>query len=348
MKRTIDVSKGSVMAIVEGISVTIAQHNNGTPSFEQLWASSGDVPKLDIYYREAINDLELTISKWLISSSSQFDLQQAGKDYHLEIDVADSWPLRLSGLLANKIQDYLVHCITAGWLNDFEGLSVKQDYQAMGASDLSDILYIITQKELGFAEQVRTTEAFKEQSDEDTTSISERGQDATKITEETSAAASMRAGDSDKVEATDSDSVTERSQDTSKPSSNDETALSRTSETEKIKPNDQQTASSRAAEYLKTDSDVSQKAGSRGGDNAKDTNTFVTNASARTVETMVKADVTGQAVEVRHDAGDHDKANGQSEEVAASRQEDNTTICKRCDWTDWSGTHCTGLVRLEE
>jgi hypothetical protein len=106
--------------------------------------------------------------------------------------------------------------------------------------------------------------------------------------------------------------------------------------------------SSRAAEYLKTDSDVSQKAGSRGGDNAKDTNTFVTNASARTVETMVKADVTGQAVEVRHDAGDHDKANGQSEEVAASRQEDNTTICKRCDWTDWSGTHCTGLVRLEE
>lgn len=73
-----------------------------------------------------------------------------------------SWPTRLDGLLKNKVQDYLVHTVTAGWLNDFEGVSVKQDYQAMAAQDLDDIVYIVGLKSFGFAEKERAGESDKD------------------------------------------------------------------------------------------------------------------------------------------------------------------------------------------
>lgn len=150
------------MGITEGISVTIAQHNGGTPSFDQLWASDSEAPKLDIYYREGISDLERRLEKWLEKSSAQFDLQAIGDDYTLRLDVSRSWPTRLDGLLKNKVQDYLVHTVTAGWLNDFEGVSVKQDYQAMAAQDLNDIVYIVGLKSFGFAEKERAGESDKD------------------------------------------------------------------------------------------------------------------------------------------------------------------------------------------
>ena len=150
------------MGITEGISVTIAQHNGGTPSYDQLWASDSEAPKLDIYYREGISDLERRLEKWLEKSSAQFDLQATGDDYTLRLDVNRSWPTRLDGLLKNKVQDYLVHTVTAGWLNDFEGVSVKQDYQAMAAQDLDDIVYIVGLKSFGFAEKERAGESDKD------------------------------------------------------------------------------------------------------------------------------------------------------------------------------------------
>lgn len=65
MKIEITISRKGVMGITEGISVTIAQHNGGMPSFDQLWASDSEAPKLDIYYREGISDLERRLEKWL-------------------------------------------------------------------------------------------------------------------------------------------------------------------------------------------------------------------------------------------------------------------------------------------
>ena len=143
------------MGITEGVSVTIAQHNGGTPTFEQLWASDSEGPKLDIYYREGISDLERRLEKWLATSSKQFDLQSIGDDYNLRLDVSQNWPSRLLGLLSNKVQDYLVHTVTAGWLNDFAGLSVKQDYMSMAATDLDDIVYIVGLRDFDFAEAER-------------------------------------------------------------------------------------------------------------------------------------------------------------------------------------------------
>lgn len=153
------------MGIVEGISATIARHNGGSPSFEELWASDSESPKLDIYYREAIGDLERRLLDWVVKSSGQFDLQSAGEDYHLTLDVAASWPARLTGLLGNKIQDYLVHSVTAGWLYDFEGLTVKQDYVQMASQDLDDIWYIVGLRSFSFEEHERQGEEDKDGND---------------------------------------------------------------------------------------------------------------------------------------------------------------------------------------
>ena len=196
MKIEITISRKGVMGITEGISVTIAQHNGGTPSFDQLWASDSEAPKLDIYYREGISDLERRLEKWLEKSSAQFDLQAIGDDYTLRLDVSRSWPTRLDGLLKNKVQDYLVHTVTAGWLNDFEGVSVKQDYQAMAAQDLDDIVYIVGLKSFGFAEKERTGESSKDA--ETDGSAQGRCTDGEKKEETKTGVAEERANDADK------------------------------------------------------------------------------------------------------------------------------------------------------
>ena len=49
----INILKKSVMGVVEGLTTTIAAHNPDV-DFETIWASDSEEPKLDIYYREAI------------------------------------------------------------------------------------------------------------------------------------------------------------------------------------------------------------------------------------------------------------------------------------------------------
>ena len=152
---TITIRRQDIYSIAEGISITISQHNGGTPTYEQLWASKSESRKLDIYYREAIGDLERRLMTWEKAVSAQFDMNADGSDYTLQLEMSRFWPTRLEGLLANKIQDYLVHAVTAGWLNDFTGLEVKQDYQAMAAGDLTDIREIIHQRGFDFPDEER-------------------------------------------------------------------------------------------------------------------------------------------------------------------------------------------------
>lgn len=78
MKVEVRINRKSVMGIVEGISVIIAKHSGGTPTFDQLWASDAESPKLDIYYREAIGDLERYLTEYIGESSAQMDLQANG------------------------------------------------------------------------------------------------------------------------------------------------------------------------------------------------------------------------------------------------------------------------------
>ena len=155
---TINISRAKVYSIAEGISITISQHNGVTPTYEQLWASESESKKLDIYYREAVGDLEHRLMEWAKAVSAQFDLSADGADYTLQLEMSRYWPARLEGLLDNKIQDYLVHAVTAGWLRDFDGVKATQDYQELANLDIADIRTIIYQRAFDFDTAARETD----------------------------------------------------------------------------------------------------------------------------------------------------------------------------------------------
>lgn len=150
---TIKIIKKSVMGVVEGLTATIAQHNPEV-DFQTVWASDGEEAKLDIYYREAITDLENFLARFSSSTTQQFDLQALADDFSITIKTLVSWPPRLSGVLTNQIQNYLVHAILAGWLSDFPDMN-HTDYASMGASDLDAIKEILLKKDFSFAEAAR-------------------------------------------------------------------------------------------------------------------------------------------------------------------------------------------------
>ncbi len=141
------------MGVVEGLSATIAQHNPDV-DFETLWASDAEEAKLDIYYREAITDLENFLARFSSSTTQQFDLQALADDFTITIKTLAYWPPRLSGVLTNQIQNYLVHAIMAGWLSDFPEMP-HTDYASMGASDLDAIKEALLKKDFSFAEAAR-------------------------------------------------------------------------------------------------------------------------------------------------------------------------------------------------
>ena len=153
---TIKIVKKSVMGVVEGLSATIAQHNPEV-DFQTVWASDGEEAKLDIYYREAITDLENFLARFSSSTTQQFDLQALADDFTITIKTLASWSPRLSGLLTNQIQNYLVHAIIAGWLSDFPDMN-HTDYASMGASDLEAIKEVLLKKDFSFAEAERTAD----------------------------------------------------------------------------------------------------------------------------------------------------------------------------------------------
>lgn len=153
---TIKIVKKSVMGVVEGLSATIAQHNPEV-DFQTVWASDGEEAKLDIYYREAITDLENFLARFSSSTTQQFDLQALADDFQISIKTLASWPPRLSGVLTNQIQNYLVHAILAGWMSDFPDMN-HTDYASMGASDLEAIKEVLLKKDFSFAEAERTAD----------------------------------------------------------------------------------------------------------------------------------------------------------------------------------------------
>lgn len=150
---TIKIIKKSVMGVVEGLTATIAQHNPEV-DFQSVWASDAEEAKLDIYYREAITDLENFLARFSSSTTQKFDLQALADDFSINIVTLASWPPRLSGLLTNQIQNYLVHAIIAGWLSDFPDMA-HTDYASIGASDLDAIKEILLKKDFSFAEAER-------------------------------------------------------------------------------------------------------------------------------------------------------------------------------------------------
>ena len=179
MEIAITIQRQNVLGIVEGISATIAQHNGGEPSFDQLWASDSDSPKLDIWWRDGVTDLEAALMKWAAQTTNQFVLQSESGDLSLLLNLDDRWSSRLTGLLKNKVQQFMIHAVIAGWLADFHDV-VAPDYKAMAAADIMSILNILLYRDLAFTESTRTTDVAKDNGDGNAITPSARTTDVAK------------------------------------------------------------------------------------------------------------------------------------------------------------------------
>ena len=337
MKIEITISRKGVMGITEGISVTIAQHNGGTPSFDQLWASDSEAPKLDIYYREGISALERRLEKWLEKSSAQFDLQATGDDYTLRLDVNRSWPTRLDGLLKNKVQDYLVHTVTAGWLNDFEGVSVKQDYQAMAAQDLDDIVYIVGLKSFGFAEKERAEESDKDA--ESDGSAQGRCTDEEKEEETKTGVAEERTNDADKADNPYTVEAGERKADEeSTEASAHQPHTERKEDADKVDNPYTVEAGERKADEESTETSAQQLHTERKEDADKADNPYTVEVGERKADTTKDASSYSEKGDERHSKNDNENTDERNGVAAGGRNADDDTVDIRHDYTDWSGT----------
>lgn len=306
---TIKIVKKSVMGVVEGLSATIAQHNPEV-DFQTVWASDGEEAKLDIYYREAITDLENFLARFSSSTTQQFDLQALADDFSITIKTLVSWPPRLSGVLSNQIQNYLVHAILAGWLSDFPDLN-HTDYASMGASDLEAIKEVLLKKDFSFAEAARTADDTEKEGSSAVDAVA-RGSDA--VVKDHRYSSTERRGVDEMEKDASSSSTSERKEDEAEKDSNSSSTSTR-SEDDSDKQMNEQSA------WARTSDGVGKE------DNSLD-------AEARGSDATVKDGNTLDAEARNEDAVDKDEQRGMK---GSERNQDFVSQHFHQDRVDWSG-----------
>lgn len=323
---TIKIVKKSVMGVVEGLSATIAQHNPEV-DFQTVWASDGEEAKLDIYYREAITDLENFLARFSSSTTRQFDLQALADDFTITINTLASWPPRLSGVLTNQIQNYLVHAILAGWLSDFPDMN-HTDYASMGASDLEAIKEVLLKKDFSFAEAERTADDTVKDGSSAVDAVARVGDEVEKNSN--FSPTERRAVDGVAKNAS-SSSASERKEDEAGKDSN------RSSTSMRVEDDSDKQMNAQSAE-TRTSDNVGKNVASpgttaRGGDDEGKTQNAL-NAEARGADGAVKEGNTLDAEARKEDEVDKDKQRGVK---GSERNPDFASQHFHQDYVDWSG-----------
>ena len=323
---TIKIVKKSVMGVVEGLSATIAQHNPEV-DFQTVWASDAEEAKLDIYYREAITDLENFLARFSSSTTQQFDLQALADDFTITIKTLASWPPRLSGVLTNQIQNYLVHAIMAGWLSDFPDMN-HTDYASMGASDLEAIKEVLLKKDFSFAEAERTADDSVKDGSSAVDAVARGGDEVEKNSN--SSTTSMRVEDDFDKQKNAQSAETRTSDSVGKNVASPDTAVRGEDETSKQ-------AQSLATDGRGTDTEQKDR-GAIGTDNRKEDDEGKTqksqNVEARGADGTVKEGNTLDAEARNEDEVAKDKQRGVK---GSERNPDFVSQHFHQDYVDWSG-----------
>ena len=323
---TIKIVKKSVMGVVEGLSATIAQHNPEV-DFQTVWASDAEEAKLDIYYREAITDLENFLARFSSSTTQQFDLQALADDFTITIKTLASWPSRLSGVLTNQIQNYLVHAIMAGWLSDFPDMN-HTDYASMGASDLEAIKEVLLKKDFRFVEAARTADDTEKEGSSAVDAVARGGDEVEKNSN--SSTTSMRVEDDFDKQKNAQSAETRTSDSVGKNVASPDTAVRGEDETSKQ-------AQSLATDGRGTDTEQKDR-GAIGTDNrTKDDEGKTQNAlnvEARGADGTVKEGYMLDAEARNEDEIDKDERRGLK---GSERNRDFASQHFHQDYVDWSG-----------
>lgn len=272
------------MGMAEGLSATISQHNGGTPSFEELWASAGDSPKLDIWWRDAITDLEENLGKWVNGTSNQYNSSVEIDSYSLTLNLSDRWNDRLAGVLKNKMQYYFVHCVMAGWLQDFPNVSTV-NYSELAQNDLHSVLHILMYRNLETAEEARTDDGDKDSKEAGILTPDERTADADKDDTSIETVGQERTPDADKDDRSIETSGDKRTADADKDDTSIETSgQKRTADTDKDDTSIETAGQQRTADKDKDDASIETVGKGRTSDKEKDDTSIETAGEARTAD----------------------------------------------------------------
>jgi hypothetical protein len=323
---TIKIVKKSVMGVVEGLSATIAQHNPEV-DFQTVWASDGEEAKLDIYYREAITDLENFLARFSSSTTQQFDLQALADDFTITIKTLASWPPRLSGVLTNQIQNYLVHAILAGWLSDFPDMN-HTDYASMGASDLEAIKEVLLKKDFSFAEAERTADDTVKDGSSAVDAVARVGDEVEKNS--SFSPTERRAVDGVAKNASSSSASERKGDEAGKDSNRSSTSMRVEDDSDKQK--NAQSAETRTSDSVGKNV-ASPGTTARGGDDEGKTQNAL-NAEARGADGAVKNGNTLDAEARNEDEVDKDEQRGVK---GSERNPDFASQHFHQDYVDWSG-----------
>ena len=314
------------MGVVEGLSATIAQHNPEV-DFQTVWASDAEEAKLDIYYREAITDLENFLARFSSSTTQQFDLQALADDFTITIKTLASWPPRLSGVLTNQIQNYLVHAIIAGWLSDFPDMN-HTDYASMGASDLEAIKEVLLKKDFSFAEAERTADDTVKDGSSAVDAVA-RGGDG--VEKNSSFSPTERRAVDGVAKNASSSSASERKEDEAGKDSN------RSSTSMRVEDDSDKQMNAQSAE-TRTSDNVGKNVASPGtiarGEDDEGKTQNALNAEARGADGAVKNGNTLDAEARNEDEVDKDKQRGVK---GSERNPDFASQHFHQDYVDWSG-----------
>ena len=322
---TINIIKKSVMGVVEGLTATIAQHNPEV-DFQTIWASDSEEGKLDIHYREAITDLESFLARFTSATSGLFDLQALADDYVITIRTHSNWPPRLSGVLSNQIQNYLLHAVMAGWLSDFPDIKTA-DFAGMGVKDLDDIKELLLKKDFRFAEEARHQDG-EEKNGAERIALARGKDDSHK--QGNGASVGDRSSDAEaKVE--NGASVGVRSSDSEAKVWNGASVGDRSSDSE-VKVENGAAVGERSS-----DAEAKVENGASAGERSSDAEVKVGNSAAageRSSDAEVKVE-NALAAEARNDDRVEKDAGGGVR--ASERHEDSATQHFHHDYVDWSG-----------
>lgn len=254
--------------------------------------------------------MENFLARFSSSTTQQFDLQALADDFSITIKTLVSWPPRLSGVLTNQIQNYLVHAILAGWLSDFPDMA-HTDYAGMGASDLDAIKEILLKKDFSFAEAERKADDTTKEGSSAVDAVA-RGSDA--VVKDHRYSSTERRGVDEMEKDASSSSTSERKEDEAEKDSNSSSTSTR-SEDDSDKQMNEQSA------WARTSDGVGKE------DNSLD-------AEARGSDATVKDGNTLDAEARNEDAVDKDEQRGMK---GSERNQDFVSQHFHQDRVDWSG-----------
>jgi hypothetical protein len=115
----VSIRKCEVYQEVEKITSIIGSRTAGDSGslYKQVWASPGDAPTLDTFWRDAASGVYDLFRRYLSSASVEYNIHESERDeiFVLDAEMPTGFEDKLTNDIINNIKSFFVMIIVAGW-----------------------------------------------------------------------------------------------------------------------------------------------------------------------------------------------------------------------------------------